>query len=488
MSIKQKVFKGVIWSAIQNWGSQAGSLIVFLVLARLLTPEAFGLVALANTFLLFMQILLEQGFTQALIQRQDLEPEHLNTAFWTNVLIGICLTALSLLLADSIAGMFNQPDLAPILRCFSILFCVNALRHVHEAILSREMAFKVMAIRTLIAILFGGIVGIVMAISGFGVWSLVSQQIVFESVAVLVLWQAVSWRPQFQFSSKHFQDLSSFGINVMGFKFLRFISKRSDNLIIGFFLGEVALGYYAIAYRVLEVMTQLLVSTSNQVALPTFSKLQAEPERFRHAFYRVTQLTSLVAFPTFLGMATLAPEVVTVIFGEQWIPSIPIMQVLSFVGILHSLSYFNASVLTAMGRPDWRLRVNFLEAILSSVACLVAVKSGIIAVALAYTISLYLVFPVSQIAVSQLIHVPIITYLKQFVTPLISTYLMVISVLVLKYCLGSSVHPGLLLIIGTATGMIIYGLAVRIIDPELFHQLLNLFKTLKPQKPKKALH
>ncbi|NJK38557.1 MAG: lipopolysaccharide biosynthesis protein [Oscillatoriales cyanobacterium RM2_1_1] len=482
MSLEQQAFKGVIWSVIQNWGSQVVSLIVFLILARLLTPEAFGLVALANTFLLFMQILLEQGFTQALIQRQELEPEHLNTAFLTNVLIGICLTILGWFMADTIAGMFDQPKLVPILKCFSILFSINSLRHVQEAILSRKMAFKIMAIRTLIAIFLGGIVGIVMAISGFGVWSLVSQQIVFESVSVLVLWQAVDWRPEWQFSRRHFQDLFSFGINVVGFKFLRFINKRSDNLIIGFFLGEIALGYYAIAYRVLEVMTQLLVSTSNQVALPTFAKLQTEPERFRQAFCRVTKLTSLIAFPTFLGMVALTPEIVTVVFGSQWIPSIPIMRILAFAGILYSLSYFNASVLMALGKPDWRLWISFMEALLSCIACLVAVKWGITAVAFAHVMSLYVVFPVGQIAVSKLIHVPMATYFQQFIVPLVSTYIMVVSILALKYFLGSSVNSGFLLISGTVTGMMIYGFMIRILDPELFSYLLQLFGTLKSKK------
>jgi PST family polysaccharide transporter len=181
MNIKQKAIQGVVWSVIQNWGSQAGSLIVFLILARLLTPEAFGLVALANVFLAFMQIFLEQGFTQALIQRQELEPEHLDTAFWTNFFSGILLTIIGFAFASSVANIFNQPKLIPILQCFSGLFVINSLSHVHQAILSRELAFKIMAVRTLIGILIGGIVGVVMAVSGFGVWSLVSQQVVFET-------------------------------------------------------------------------------------------------------------------------------------------------------------------------------------------------------------------------------------------------------------------------------------------------------------------
>lgn len=132
MSIKQKAVKGVVWSVIQNWGSQTVSLIVFLILARLLTPEAFGLVALANSLLGFMKIFTEQGFTKALVQRQELEPEHLDTAFWSNLVGSLLLTIITFIGAEYIATIFNQPKLTAILKCFSFLFLINSISHVHR--------------------------------------------------------------------------------------------------------------------------------------------------------------------------------------------------------------------------------------------------------------------------------------------------------------------------------------------------------------------
>ncbi|MEC4987089.1 MAG: lipopolysaccharide biosynthesis protein, partial [Oscillatoria sp. PMC 1076.18] len=454
MSIKEKAVTSVVWSVIQNWGSQAVSLIVFLILARLLTPEAFGLLALANVFLAFMQIFIEQGLSQALIQRREIDTEHLDTAFWVNLISGLLLTIISFLIAGSIAKIFHQPKLTPILKSFSVLFFINSVSHVHKAILIRELAFRILAVRTLVGILIGGMVGVIMAFSQFGVWSLVSQQIVFESVVVLLILQAVKWRPGFKFSGKHFGDLFGFGINVVGLEFLKFVNKRADNLLIGYFLGEVALGYYAIAYRVLQVMAQLLVGTSNQVALPTFSKLQENPEQFRQAFYRATEFTSLFAFPAFGGMAILAPELVISAFGEQWIPSIPVMRVLAFAGIRHSLSYFNSSVFMAMGKPSWRLWITSIEAAFSLVACLVAVRWGIVAVALAYVISLYFVFPVSQKAVNKLINVPTLLYFQQFLTPIIATVVMVAGILVAKHFLVDLINVKLLLMVTTLMGII----------------------------------
>ncbi len=474
MSIKQKAIKAVIWSAIQNWGSQAGSLIVFVILARLLTPEAFGIVALANVFLAFMNIFLDQGFAKALIQRQDLEPEHLDTAFWTHVSSGIILTGLSFLTAGLVADLFDQPQLIPILQCFSFLFFINSLSHVQKAILMREFAFKTMATRALLGIFIGGVAGIVMALWGFGVWSLVTQQFLYESVEVFVLWGASDWRPRFKFSIKHFKDLFSFGINIVILQFLNFFNKRSDNLLIGYFLGEVALGYYAIAYRVFKVMTQLLVFTTKQVALPTFSRLQTEPERFRKAFYKATQFTSLVAFPTFMGMTILAPELVFVLFGKKWIPAVPVMQVLAFAGIINSISLFNGSVFMAMGKPSWKLKIGLLHTALNLVGFIVAVRWGIVAVALAYVISSYIIFPISQWAISKLIQTPLIIYLKQFTTPLVSSCLMMVCIFLAKKELSGLLNDKLLLGVCIFLGIMTYGLTIRIIDPKLFQELLDI--------------
>ncbi|VEP14175.1 Polysaccharide biosynthesis family protein [Hyella patelloides LEGE 07179] len=476
MNLKQKALQGVVWSAIQNWGSQSCSFIVFLILARLLSPEAFGLVALANVFLAFMQIFMEQGFTQALIQRQDLESEHLNTAFWSQVGCGILLAVISALGAGVVAQFFNQPKLIPILQCLSLLFIVNSFGHVHKALLSREFAFKIMALRSLLGIVVSGIVGVAMAYAGHGVWSLVAQQLVYESVGVLVMWQAVDWRPALQFSPKHFQHLFDFGIHVLVFKFIKFFNKRSDNLLIGYFLGEVALGYYAIAYRILQVMIQLIITTFNQVALPTFSRLQNEPDRFRQAFYQATQLTSLIAFPAFLGVVVLTPELVISLFGEQWQPAIRAMQILAFEGIVQSVSFFHKSVFMSMGKPFWKVKLTLFNATINIIACLIVVKWGITAVALAYVVSNYLAFPLSQWAVNKLIKIPLLPYTQQFITPVVSSVLMVIAILIAKYFLVNLVTTQVLLIITIVWGTIIYILSIKFLNPQLFQQIVELVR------------
>ncbi|WP_421655574.1 lipopolysaccharide biosynthesis protein [Leptothermofonsia sp. ETS-13] len=474
MSIKQKAVKGVVWTTIQNWGSQAGSLIVFFILARLLQPQDFGLVALADVFLVFMQLLLEQGFAQAIIQRQELEPEHLDTAFWISLAIGMSLTLIGFASAGWVAEFLKQPLLAPILQCLSPVFVISAFSRVQQAILERQFAFKAIALRWLVGTIAGGAVGITLAFLGFGVWSLVIQRLVHEAIGTLMLWSASNWRPGFKVSMPHFRQLFGFGINIMGFNVLNFFNTRINDFLIGYFLGLIALGYYSVAYRVLTVMTQLLVRTSRDVALPTFSRLQTEPERFRRAFYTATQLTSTVAFPTFLGMATLAPELVLLLFGKQWQPSIPLMQILALMGMLRAVTFFKGSVFIAMGKPAWWFWLSVLNVVLNLIGFAIAIPFGIQAVAFAYVLRGYLAFPVGQWAVSRLIQDPLLLYLRQFITPLVSALVMATAILGAKQLLTVWLNPFGLLATCTFLGAMIHGLTIRLLAPQLFQQVLDL--------------
>ncbi len=481
MNIQKKAVKGVVWSVIQHWGSQTISFVVFLLLARLLEPEGFGLVALASVFIAFMEIFLDQGLTQAIVQRKELDPEHLNTAFWTNLTVGILLTTFGITFAEQIANLFHYPQLAPILRWLSLSFLFGSFSRVQQAIAHRKLAFKVIAVRSLFATLVGGAVGVLMALQNFGVWSLVGQRLANDLVGALVLWGASNWRPKFNVSVKHFRELFAFGINMVGFNIVNFFNRRADDFLIGYFLGPVALGYYTIAYRILWVMTQLLVTVTSQVALPTFSRLQEDDVRLQHAFYTVTQFTSLIAFPSFLGVAVLAPELVQVLFGSKWQQSIPVMQVLAFIGILHSMVYFNSTVMMAKGKPSWRFGVNCLNAVVNVIAFTLVIRWGILAVALAYVISGYLIFPISIYLVRKLIPLQLITYLSQYAISLTGTLVMVMAILGAKHLIGGLMNSSALLSVCIIIGTFSYILTIFLIAPTIFRQILDFIRLAVPK-------
>lgn len=474
MSLRQKAIRGTVWSAVEKWGGQLTSAMVFLLLARLLGAEAFGLVALASVFLAFMQIFLDQGFAQAIVQRDKLAPEHLDTAFWTSVLMATLFVLGTFLGAGKVADFYGEPALTPIIQWMSLSFLLAGLSSVQAAILQRNMKFKVLAARSLVATVACGIAGIGAALLGLGVWSLVIKEIVFGLSGAILLWSTSDWRPGFRFSPPHFKDLFSFGISVVGSNFLDFFSRRSDDLLIGYYLGTVALGYYSVAYRLLLIMIRLLTSVTTQVALPTFSRIQKDPERMRSAFYKVTKYTSLVSFPAFLGMAVLAPELIQVLFGKEWLPSVVVMQILAFIGIVHSVQYFTGTVLLAMNRPLWRLKVIFLSTVCNVIGFFIVVRWGIAAVAACYVVVGYLFSPFFLLLIKRLIAIDIRQYLLQYSAPLFSSLAMVACISGMKQFLQASPYIIVNLAIYISCGVLVYATGIAFLWPTLFNRVYRL--------------
>ena len=482
VNLRQKFVKGVFWSAILSWGRQAINFIVFLLLARMLEPEAFGLMSLAALFLAFLQLFLDQGFSSAIVQRQELETEHLNTAFWTNIGIGLLMTLTSIAGSGTVANLFKEPDLSPILCGLSLSFVLSSLGNVHSSLFKRKLNYKYLTILSLVAIVTGGVAGVVMALMNYGVWSLVVQQLTNNLVQVLALWLASPWRPQLQFSVKHFRELFSFGINVVGIKILDFANRRSDDLLIGYFLGSVELGYYTVAYRILLSITQLFSNVTTQVAMPVFSKLQEEPERLRNAFYRVTRLTSLIAFPVFFGMNILAHELIVVMFGEQWLPSVPVMRILAFIGIIHSVNNFNGPLFFAMGKPDWKFKLNLVHAIANVVGFVIAVRWGIVAVASVYVIRSYLLTPIDIFLIRRLIQIKLSTYMTQYLVPIIGSLGMTLAIWTSQHYLITSLSEQLLLVIHILIGIFVYGAIIFSCQPQLIKQLWEVVNLVTKTK------
>jgi O-antigen/teichoic acid export membrane protein len=475
MNFRQRAAKGILWSVNQKWGTEAISFIILMVLTRLLAPEAFGLVALASVFTALAEVVLDQGFSAAIVQRADLEGEHLDTAFWISVLTGLLLTVGTIAMSGLVAKFFQEPRLASVLSWLSISFIFSGLSSTQMAILQRKLAFKSLATRSMSAKMVGGIVGVSLAFAGFGVWSLVAQKLAASLAAIIVLWRTSDWQPGFTLSKKHLKDLFTFGVSVTGNNILTELVRHSDDFLIGYFLGTTLLGYYTVGYRLLLVIIRLVTGITNAVAFPTFARLQQNRERMLRAFYNATQYTSLLAFPVFIGLGTLAPELVTALFGEKWAPSIPVMQVLALFGILQSVLAFNGSVMRASGKPSWQFGIMLLNAVCSVIGFYLAVHWGIVAVAASLVIVGYLLAPISYVAVSRLIQVDFKTCLRQFAPPLSASLIMVMVIVGLKHIFkNQELDLYLQLSIYLTAGVMSYLLVIVLIARPLSRQVLEL--------------
>ncbi len=239
------------------------------------------------------------------------------------------------------------------------------------------------------------------------------------------MWIVIDWRPHLNFSFERFKELLAFGANVVGYRVLAFLKKRSDNLLVGSFLGVAALGFYSVAYRLLVTLVNTTTSIVGAVAFPVFSRIQDDPERVRNAYYKAIRHTSLIAFPAFFGLVVAAPEVIRLVFGSKWDPSVPVMRVLAFTGLLQSVTFINGVVMKALGKPSWRLGIVALEAVGSVVGFIIAVRHGIVAVAAALAIANYALAPVSLFATDKLVRLDLRRYIGSLLAPLAASLGMV---------------------------------------------------------------
>ena len=462
--------QGVFWTAVQSLGVRLFSLAVFIVLARLLTPSDFGLVAMAGVFVALGETLVAQGFGTAITQREDLEPEHESTAFWTNMLLGLGFSGLLWIGAPFVAALYRQDALTPVLRWLSPVLALRGAVAVPVGLLQRRFMFRVLAIRSIFAALVGGVAGIVAAFSGWGVYALVVQQLVGAALDVIVVWSAASWWPRLMFSVRHLKDLLAFSSYLLGSGLLGLVSRRADDFLIGMVLGDVALGIYAVAYRGLQILQQILAKTGTVVAFTAFARLQGQPDRMREAFYQSTRAASVIAMPVFVGVAVLAPFAVPLVFGAQYTQSGDVLQVLALVGVLHGVSYFDYAVYTGVGRPDLILKLLAINTIANVILFFIAAPFGIVAVAAAFVSRAYILLPLNLIALRSAIGISTRRYFENFVPSLLGCLAMVLAIWALAQ-LGLGEVSRLVASIGV--GGLVYLATLQRVAPALVKDLLS---------------
>jgi PST family polysaccharide transporter len=469
--LRARAVHGVFWTATSNWGNELSAFLVFAILSRLLDPEAFGLVALALVFVGFASVVADQGLTDALIQRKDLDDSHLDAAFWMSVALGV--------FAVPISAALGERALAPVLVALGLTIPIGSSALVQRAILTRELKFRSLALRTLVSIAVGSVIGVGAAFLGAGVWSLVAMRLATEVAAAVVLWRVVEWRPRFRLGRGAARELFHFGKHVVGYRLLNYANRNTDNLIIGAVLGPVALGFYTVGYRLLKLVLQITTNLIDSVAYPLYARLQHDPERFRRAYYKSTSYAALIAFPSFVALIVLAPELVSVLFGPKWADSVPVMQVLALLGIVRTMSYLNTSMLTALGKPSWRFVIFGITTTLSVVAYLLVVQQGIVAVAWAATAVGCLIVPISYGAVNRLVHVDVRAYVKGIGAPFAASLVMAGSMIVVGYLLGDK--KLLTLVVASLVGALVYLATIEVLAPRLGAEARQLVRYALPR-------
>lgn len=383
MALKQQVFIGSVWSLAGTAGQQTVSFILFVMLARLLSPADFGVMALAAVVIDLLALIGCLGQVQALVQRRELDDTAASTSFWMLQAFGVAMTAAVFLTAPLVASIFALPTLEYVLQLLAPVCLLQTLSAVHEAWLRRTFGFKWLAARTVLASILGGIVSVGMALYGFGIYAIVGQRLIIAFVLTVMVWWSSPWRPKLRWSRADALSLARVGTDISLVTFLQIANVRIIDVAVGYLFGPQILGQLRIAWRLFDFVMAVAVQPVVNVSLSALSRMQGNGAAMASATIRLIGVSGTALFPLFFGIAVVAPDVMPALFGHQWDDAILFIQILAPISVAATINYFLSSALTAAGRTRWILWQAFAQVLLAIVLTVASAPFGVVPVLIA---------------------------------------------------------------------------------------------------------
>lgn len=360
-NLKHKTIHGVIWSSIDRFATQGITFAIGLVMARLLTPEDYGVIAMLAFFLAISQTFIDSGFSSALIRKKDITEVDNSTVFYFNVVIGLLCYAILWFTSPLIASFYDIAILSPILKVVGLTLIFNSLTIIQQTKLTIELDFKTQTIISIISWSIPGCVGLYLAYQGFGPWALAIQMVLSPFLRMICLWLFVKWRPLPVFSKKSFTELFSFGSKLLSVGILNTTYNNLSTLLIGKIFSASSLGYYSRAQQFVGYTTWNIESILQRVTYPVLCSIKEEEERLKLNYRRIIKVSTFIIFPLTLGMAAVAAPLIRFILTDKWDGAIPLLQILSLAGMWFPIHAINLNLLNVKGRSDVVLKIELIK-------------------------------------------------------------------------------------------------------------------------------
>jgi len=433
--LKARVLAGAAWATAETIAFQVIVFGIFMVMARLLEPALFGLVATASLFVQVFKNVICDSIAAAVIRKPDPQDLDYDTAFILTTVSSLPVFLLLFSLAGPIESFFATPGLRGVMQGIAIMIVFTGLTRMHEAWLARNLRFKPLALRSIISMVIGGAIAIGMAWRGYGVASLVVQQVVQAVVSLIMLWTATPWRPRWRFSREAAKDIYRYGQHVAVSAMTGFASQNSEGFFITYFLGPVQTAIYNTGKRLLTAVLTVFSGALQRVAIPAFAQIQGDPSRMSQGFLLSIGLTATSTAPIFAGLACVSHELTLVLFGEKWIAAAPITSVLALAGFVQGVLNYNGAILLALDKPHWQSKLTIVYAVSSVLIMLLVTRYGLMVTAVAFTLRTIAIAPVSIVLVFKLLPINLWRYLKAILIPVIAATVMSACVLATRFSL-----------------------------------------------------
>ena len=452
-SLKNKAAKGVLWSSIERFSVQGVQFLVLLIIARILDPKDFGLVGMLAIFLAVTQSLIDSGFSQALIRKQDRTELDNNTVFYFNIIVSILLYFLLFAIAPWVADFYKEPQLVNLMRVLCLIVVINSFAVVQRAIFTAKLDFKTQAKASFIAALISGAIGVWMAMNEYGVWTLVWQQLLNAGINTLLLWIYSNWYPRWQYSWKSFRELFAFGSKLLASGLLDTIYTNMYALVIGKVFTASSLGYYSQADRFTKLPSSNLTGILQRVTYPVLCSIQNDDERLRTDYRKLLRLSAFIIFPLMCLLAGIAYPLVELLIGEKWRFAATLIIPLSFTMMWWPIHAINLNLLQVKGRSDLFLKLEIIKKTIGVTVLVLSIPLGLLFMCYAGIVTSILCLIINTYYTGKLIQVGFFIQMKDLSAVLFTSLLVfAITCGVTQYINGILLQ----LIVGSIIGILLY--------------------------------
>lgn len=411
MSLKKQAISGVLWTFAQQFSTQIISFVVKIVLARLLLPEEFGLIAMISVFMAVGTTLIDGGMTSSLIRTKKPDRLDYSTVFYTNFLVSILVYLITYLSAPFVAAFYDQNILKNLLRVYSLTFIIGSFIAIPMAKLTKEMNFKLQMTMQIPSLLISSVIGIYLAFKGYGVWSLVYMSLIQSIVLAIQVWLFTKWRPLLVFNKRRFKYHLGFGYKLAVSGLLDTVYRNIYNIVVGKYFSPSLVGYFNQAENWRTFPVNQLSSAISKVTYPLFSNIKNDDE-LRNAYKKTMLLVFFVIVPIMFLLFIIAKPLFLIVLGEKWLPAVVYFKILVFASIVRPLSTYNLNILKVKGRSDLLLKLEVIKKSIGFIAVFVAVPFGLLFMVYSYLVVTYISALINMYFCGRYIDYPLFSQIK----------------------------------------------------------------------------
>lgn len=471
----KKILSNFIWRFAERCGAQMVAFIVSVVLARLLSPDAYGTIALVTVFISIVQIFVDSGLGNSLIQKKDADNIDFSTVFYTNLFFCFGLYTLIYIISPLIARFYRDMEMVPMIRVLGLTIIVSGLKNVQQAYVSRNMLFKRFFFSTICGTICAAGVGIALAYRGYGVWALIVQNLVNVTIDTAILWMIVKWRPQMAFSLKRFKGLFSFGWKLMVSALLDTGYNNLWSLIIGRVYTSADLGFYNQGDKFPKLIVNNINTSIDSVLLPVMSNAQDEREHVKNMTRRSIMISVYIMAPLMIGMAAVAESLVIFLLTDKWLPCVPYLRIFCITYMFWPIHTANLSAINALGRSDLFLKLEVIKKTVGLLLLFITINHGVMAMACSLLISGLLSQIINSWPNRRLLNYSYIEQLKDILPSIIAAVLMGAIIYPIHYLPMLDI---VILVIQVVVGLLTYISLSVVFKIDSFHYILGFVESL----------